>query len=117
MSLLRAYSRRACPRPPSPLFQMYHVNVANVIDMVGQKAESLSTRGQLRIMEFVRKYMVGGPAGGHLECMPRASSMAMHAPAGETWGRFMSRFTPARCTHPIDPSASESGYDPPEENR
>lgn len=40
------------------LTQMYHVNVAQVVDMIGQKAESLSTRGQLRIMEFVRKYMV-----------------------------------------------------------
>ena len=38
--------------------QMYHVNVSEVVDMVGQKAEALSTRGQLRIMEFVRKYMV-----------------------------------------------------------
>ena len=36
---------------------MYHVNVSEVIDMVGQKADTLSTRGQLRLMEFVRKYM------------------------------------------------------------
>ena len=44
---------------------MYHINVAQVIDLVGQKAEALSTRGQLRIMEFVRKYMVGGWVRAH----------------------------------------------------
>ena len=49
--------------PLTLLAQMYHVNVSEVIDMVGQKAESLSTRGQLRIMEFVRKYMVRGGGG------------------------------------------------------
>lgn len=37
---------------------MYHVNVATVIDMIGQKAKHLSTQGALRVMEFVRKYMV-----------------------------------------------------------
>mmetsp|Transcript_30706 Transcript_30706/g.68015 ORF Transcript_30706/g.68015 Transcript_30706/m.68015 type:complete len:793 (+) Transcript_30706:137-2515(+) len=39
------------------LFQMYHINVASVIDTVGQRAESLSTKGSLQLMEFVRKYM------------------------------------------------------------
>ena len=41
------------------LFQLYHINVATVIDNVGQHAESLSNKGALQIMEFVRKYMVG----------------------------------------------------------
>jgi hypothetical protein len=30
-----------------------------VIDTIGQRAKHLSTKGSLRIMEFVRKYMVG----------------------------------------------------------
>ena len=55
--------------------QMYHINVAQVIDLVGQKAESLSTRGQLRIMEFVRKYMVGGWVVAH----PSSASCHMYA--------------------------------------
>ncbi|GAX84704.1 hypothetical protein CEUSTIGMA_g12126.t1 [Chlamydomonas eustigma] len=62
LDLCNIYDNVAPCFPPSynifdSLFQMYHVNVAEVIDIVGQRAESLSTRGQLRIMEFVRKYM------------------------------------------------------------
>lgn len=39
--------------------QLYQLHVAVVIDTVGQRAQLLTTRGSLRIMEFVRKYMVG----------------------------------------------------------
>jgi len=39
------------------LFFMYHLQVAIVIDAIGCKAKSLSTKGALRVMEFVRKYM------------------------------------------------------------
>ncbi|GFH25541.1 uncharacterized protein HaLaN_23522, partial [Haematococcus lacustris] len=39
------------------IFQLHHVQVATVIDTIGQRANSLSTQGALRIMEFVRKYM------------------------------------------------------------
>lgn len=45
------------------IFQLHHVQVATVIDTIGQRANSLSTQGALRIMEFVRKYMCRPPCG------------------------------------------------------
>ena len=34
------------------------MHVATVVDVIGQKAKELSTKGALRVIEFVRKYMV-----------------------------------------------------------
>lgn len=49
--------------PPSynifeSMFQLHHVHVATVIDTLGQYANKLSNGGALKIMEFIRKYMV-----------------------------------------------------------
>ncbi len=43
--------------PPWRL-QLYQLHVSIVVDAVGQRAQQLSTRGSLRLMEFVRKYTV-----------------------------------------------------------
>ena len=78
---------------------MYHVNVSEVIDMVGQKAESLSTRGQLRIMEFVRKYMVR--EGGRLSAVRDGCTCGVH---GVVWKANDSRIdgkAPCACACPV----------------
>ena len=40
------------------LVAQYHAHLAAVIDTIGKRAKALSTKGALRVMEFVRKYMV-----------------------------------------------------------
>eukprot|EP00798_Chlamydomonas_sp_ICE-L_P031950 gene31949-33734_t len=48
------------------LVALYHGHLSLIIDSVGQKAKALSTKGSLRVMEFVRKYMCEprpGPRG------------------------------------------------------
>ena len=62
LDLSTIYDTAAPCFPPSyyifdALFQMYHVNVSQMVDLVGQRAESLSSAAQLKMMEFVRKYM------------------------------------------------------------
>ena len=70
-TLAVAYDHVAPCFPPSyaifeTIVALYHKHLAVVVDTLGKRAKALSTKGALRVMEFVRKYMVRGRQ--HMVC-------------------------------------------------
>ncbi len=85
------------------LFQMYHINVAMVIDTIGQRAEHLSTGGSLRIMEFVRKYLVRREARARSRTAPPQCLSCTHTRSGLCAARACAHLpaAPAPCRTPL----------------